>query len=88
MSSSVADVPIDTQSIFNMQRLFSTPSQAYLELASEVFICGALSALLQRDEGEASEISRAASQKHHCEEDKNVTQCISAAQRIRVLNKL
>lgn len=50
-----------TQNTFHMWRFFSPPSQAYLELASEVFVRGALSALLQRDESKASEISRAAS---------------------------
>lgn len=44
----------------------STPAHPYLELASVVIVCGSLSALLQRDEGETSEISRAGRQEDHC----------------------
>lgn len=61
------------QSALSMQRFLSTPAYPYLELACVVVVCGALSALLQRDEGETSEISRAGCQEDHCRED---TECI------------
>lgn len=52
-----------------MQHFFpvlSTAAHPYLELASVVVVCGALSALLQRYEGETSEVSRAGCQEDHC----------------------
>lgn len=48
----------------------STPAHAYLELADVVVVRGAVSAVLQRDEGEASEVRRAGSQEDHCEADR------------------
>lgn len=42
----------------------------YLELASVVLICGALSALLQCNESETPEISRAGCQEDHCKAGK------------------
>lgn len=52
--------------------LLSAPAHPYLELTSEVVICDALSALLQRNESEASEISRAGCQEDHCKAEKRV----------------
>lgn len=43
-----------------------TPAHAYLEAAGVVVVRGPLSALLQGDEREASEISRAGCQEGHC----------------------
>lgn len=54
-----------------------TPACAYLELAGVVVVGGALSALLQRDEGEASEVSGAGGQEDHC---KRRGECISSTE--------
>lgn len=48
----------------------STPAHAYLELAGVVVVRSALSALLQGDEGEASEVSGAGREEDHCREDR------------------
>lgn len=65
-----------------MQKSLSAPALTYLELACVVVICGALSALLQRDESETSEIRRACCQEDHCMDSKSVHQ------RHRALNRL
>lgn len=46
-------------------------SSPYLELAGVVIVCGALSSLLQRDEGETSEISRASCHEDHCKTERH-----------------
>lgn len=68
MSSSFENFPgkLRAQSVFSILPVLSTPAHPYLELAGVVVIRGALSALLQRDEGETSEISRAGCQEDHC----------------------
>lgn len=54
-----------------------TPAYPYLELSSVVVVCGTLSALLQRDEREASEIRRAGCQEDHCKGGESVRVCVN-----------
>ncbi len=49
---------------------FSTLASPYLELADVVVVGGALSALFQRNESEASEIRRTGCQEDHCKAEK------------------